>query len=73
MRHLLPGVSDPLGRLLDRQAAVTLAERADIAQAASQAFHGVFLLTACMGLVALTLTLRLPAGLSASTSRQTAA
>jgi EmrB/QacA subfamily drug resistance transporter len=72
MRHLLPGVSDPLGRLLDRQAAVTLAERADIAQAASQAFHGVFLLTACMGLVALTLTLRLPAGLSASTSRQTA-
>ena len=70
---LLPGVADPLGRLLDRQAVIALSERADIAQAASRAFHGVFLLTACMGLVALALTLRLPEGLSAGTSRQTTA
>jgi len=62
-----------LGRLLDHPAAIAITERADLAQAASHAFHGVFLLTACMGLVALTLTLRLPEDLSASTSRQTAA
>ncbi len=73
LRRSLPGVSDPLGRLLDRQMAMAITERADLAQAASYAFHGVFLLTACMGLAALALTLRLPAGLSASTSRQTTA
>jgi hypothetical protein len=73
LRMLLPSVSDPLGRLLDSHAVIAISERADLAQAASHAFHGVFLLTAFMGLVALTLTLRLPAGLSASTSRQTTA
>jgi MFS family permease len=73
LRRLLPGVSDPLGRLLNSQAAMAITERADLAQAASDAFHGVFLLTACMGIVALTLTLRLPAGLSAGTTRQTTA
>ena len=57
LRRSLPGVSDPLGRLLDRQIAVAITERADLAQAASYAFHGVFLLTACMGLAALTLNL----------------
>ncbi len=73
LRSLLPSVPDPLGRLLDHPSTIAIIERADLAQAASHAFHSVFLLTACMGLVALTLTLRLPEDLNASTSRQTAA
>jgi MFS family permease len=68
LQNAVPNVTDPVGQLLGQ--ALTMSERMALASAVSRVFHDVFLITALMGLAALALTLRLPAGLSAGTSRQ---
>jgi len=72
LRYAVPEVADPLGRLLDPQAAIALAgpARASLATAVSHAFRGIFVLTALMGLAVLVLALQLPRGIGAGHSSQ---
>jgi hypothetical protein len=65
----VPEVADPLGRLLDLHG-LTGPARASLAASVSDAFHGIFGITALMGLAALGLALQLPRGVSAGSSGQ---
>ncbi|HEY7577791.1 MAG TPA: MFS transporter [Acetobacteraceae bacterium] len=67
LQAVLPGVADPVGQLLGQT--LDASERMALASAVSRVFHDVFLITALMGVGALALTVRLPSGLNASTSR----
>jgi EmrB/QacA subfamily drug resistance transporter len=68
-----PEVAGALGALLEhRSAGLSGVNVADLTEAASRAFRGVFVMTAVMGLTTLVLASRLPRGVSASsTARST--
>lgn len=67
LRHYLPGVADPLGKLLGdaRTGADTGSEMRQLAIAVGDCFRGIFAMAGLLGLATLALAFQLPRGISA--------
>jgi EmrB/QacA subfamily drug resistance transporter len=75
MQHLAPAAADPLGRLLRASgaAAARTAPMRQLAAAVGEAFRGIFIMAALLGVAILALGSQLPRGISASTHAKRAA